>query len=423
MTIQINNFFGKTIPYLLMANVFFIPINIKIAIPLIPILAFAWLLSGDWLDILKKLKESRYAILLASFWVLHAVGIFYTQNANYGFLDLQQKLSFLVFPLIFISSGSRIAEFKKWYLWVFVAGCIVSGLYLLGNAFYLSSTIVVGRFTFNPIPPDAYWENFFRYNRFSVSHHPSYIAMYFAFSISVIFSHLKTNNNGRSIIFGSVGIVFMYVLIILLSSRAGILVGTLAIVSGLFWLFFRRFKVAIAVVSVAFLIAASFIFIHYNSRFAVINQNIESIVDNDSETKPSSRDMRLEIWRTIPSAIGNNWLFGVGSGDTKEELKKAYKRFGMDKAVEEEFNAHNQYLQTLLALGVPGLLLLLVILVYPVYGYVKQRKDFLPVLFLGIVALNLLFESMLVRIAGVMFFAVFYCIFFAATPKRKYDFH
>ncbi len=402
-----------------MANVFFIPINIKIAIPLIPVLAFAWLLSGDWFDIINKLKNSRYTLLLASFWVLHAIGIFYTKNNNYGFLDLQQKLSFLVFPLIFISSSHRITEFKKWYLWVFVAGCIVSGLYLLGNAFYLSSTFVVGSFTFNPIPPDAYWENYFRYNRLSVSHHPSYISMYFAFSISIIFSHLKTNRSVRSIVLGSAGIVFMYVLIILLSSRAGILVGTLAVVSGLFWLFFRKFKVAIAIVSLVFIVAAAFVFIHYNNRFATINQNIESMVDKNNETKPSSGDMRLEIWRTIPSTIGKNWLFGVGSGDTKEELKKGYKRFGMEKAVEEEYNAHNQYLQTLLALGVPGLLLLLVILIYPVYNYIKRKDDFLPVIFLGIIALNLLFESMLVRIAGVMFFAVFYCIFFTTAPKKK----
>lgn len=419
MTTNINNFFGKAIPYLLLANVFFIPINIKIAIPFISVIAFAWLLSGDWLDIKDKVRGNALIILLASFWGLHVIGLSYTQNMYYGLVDLQHKLSFIVFPIFFLSSSHRILPFKKWFSVVFVLGSVVAGITLLANAFYMSTSVVLNQLIFNPVPYDAWWENYFRYDRLSVFHHTSYLAMYFTFSIAILFGFIKQSKSKSNVILNVLGIIFLYVLIILLSSRAGILIGTLTLIIGMIWLFFRKFKTVILIISFVFLTFSAYMFIHYNERFNLLNENIEAIVDEEEtvENNKPAKDMRIQIWSSIPNIIGNNWVFGFGTGDTKDELISGYKRLGLTNACEKQYNAHNQYLETLLAQGIFGFVLLLILLLFPIYRYYKTGGDFLPIILLGIVILNLLFESMLVRISGVMFFAVFYCLFFFNTPK------
>lgn len=396
------------------------PINIKLAIPFISIIAFAWLLSGDWLEIISRLKKNIVIILLIAFWGLHVIGLAYTKNMYYGLVDLQQKLSFVVFPIFFLSSIHRIFPYKQWFLHVFLFGCFVSGIYMIINALFLSLSIVDGSFIFNPSPPDAWWENYFRYNRLSVFHHTSYLAMYFSLSIAILFGYIKEKGRKWRIVVSIAGILFFYILIILLSSKAGILVGTLTIIIGSFWLLFKNYKALSVIVSLVFILVTGYLLFQYNWRFIKLNDNIESIVDssNGIDAQDGKTDMRIQIWRSIPSIIDQNWLFGFGTGDTKDELVAGYKRLNMTDAAEQQFNAHNQYLETLLALGLPGLLLLLLLLFYPVYLFFKREFEFLHVIFIGILAINLLFESMLVRIAGVMFFSIFYSLFFTRNIEK-----
>jgi len=156
-----------------------------------------------------------------------------------------------------------------------------------------------------------------------------------------------------------------------------------------------------------------------------LNDNIEAIVADEVKGEKSieKSDMRIQIWSSIPKTLGKNWIFGLGTGDSKDELVTGYSNIGMNRAFEEQYNAHNQYLETLLALGIGGLVLLMVLLFYPIYKLLWGSTDFLPIMFLGIVAINLLFESMLVRIAGVMFFSIFYCLFFINKANKNNKFY
>jgi len=74
-------------------------------------------------------------------------------------------------------------------------------------------------------------------------------------------------------------------------------------------------------------------------------------------------------------------------------------------------NAHNQYLQTYIALGIPGALLLILMLVLP--GWLAVRRiHFIYFSFLAVFAFNILVESMLEVQAGVIYYAFFNSLFF-----------
>ena len=137
-------------------------------------------------------------------------------------------------------------------------------------------------------------------------------------------------------------------------------------------------------------------------------------VDGDTEN-----DARVRIWSCVPKAIEGQLMFGSGSGDVKDVVVRAYGENGCTDLQQIGFNLHNQYFQTLVALGIVGLFILVLIFAYPLFGVRFDVATSAALAFLFIVAVNLLFESMIERIAGVMFFAFFYSLFFCVKPQSN----
>jgi O-antigen ligase len=74
-------------------------------------------------------------------------------------------------------------------------------------------------------------------------------------------------------------------------------------------------------------------------------------------------------------------------------------------------NAHNQFLQTYIALGILGALLLIFMLVLP--GWLAIRRiHFIYFSFLAVFTFNTLVESMLEVQAGVIYYAFFNALLF-----------
>ncbi|MCD4834392.1 MAG: O-antigen ligase family protein, partial [Bacteroidales bacterium] len=105
-------------------------------------------------------------------------------------------------------------------------------------------------------------------------------------------------------------------------------------------------------------------------------------------------------------------LFGVGTGDIDEVMKKKYQDYDLTEAQEHNFNAHNQYLDVAVKLGLVGLVLIfgwiITILVIAI-----RRKQFLFFYFGLILFINFFFEAMLNTIAGVSFVVFFYSLLYS----------
>ena len=108
---------------------------------------------------------------------------------------------------------------------------------------------------------------------------------------------------------------------------------------------------------------------------------------------------RLVVWQTSCELAGDNLPFGTGTGDITDELCKRYEEKGYTYILDKRLNCHNQYLQHLVGLGIPGLLALLVFVFLPLWEAIRQ-KDFAQGMWWVIVVGNLLVESMLETRAG-----------------------
>jgi O-antigen ligase len=139
--------------------------------------------------------------------------------------------------------------------------------------------------------------------------------------------------------------------------------------------------------------------------------------DNIDKTSSESNAVRILVWRAASQAFAESGLWGYGTGDVKDELFSRYEQNGYSGALEHKLNAHNQFLQTGIALGWIGFLLLLLTIILPLLTCWKQ-KNFLFVGFIVMIGINLLTESMLEAEAGVIFIAFFQSLlFFRSTSE------
>jgi O-antigen ligase len=131
---------------------------------------------------------------------------------------------------------------------------------------------------------------------------------------------------------------------------------------------------------------------------------------------PEDKADRIALWTTALEIIKKNFLIGVGTGDVKDNLLDTYRKNGIFYAFDHKLNAHNQYLQTSIALGLAGFLVLVAILLFPALRALQRHQD-IYLVFLFIFSIAILSESMLEIQAGVVFYAFFNVFLFTADKN------
>jgi hypothetical protein len=131
-----------------------------------------------------------------------------------------------------------------------------------------------------------------------------------------------------------------------------------------------------------------------------------------------SFSQRIEFTKAAITIIKQNFWFGVGAGNWKEEFKKAYIR--NNSKLEEGLYAssHNQYLNYMVKFGFTGLLVILFFIVYPVIK-TKSYRDPLFLIFLVFLFFANFADSNFETHMGSSFYLFFYCIF-VINPDNSY---
>src|SRR5690606_36329785 len=120
---------------------------------------------------------------------------------------------------------------------------------------------------------------------------------------------------------------------------------------------------------------------------------------------PISEYDRWLTWKAAIIAIEEAPLLGYGIGDAKDVLVAKYEELGGEyqNHIKHRYNAHNQFLQTWLETGVIGIFILLFVFTWLAFYMRRSSNEFAVFLALFIA---LMFESMLVRFNGIVFFSI-----------------
>ena len=350
--------------------------------------------------------------LLALLYIVYLVYAIPTNHLPIALDFLEYKLSLIVFPLL-------LSFQPKFQLnWKYVC-----------YSFLLSVTFLV---VFDLIQAGLNYSNSGILNSFyssalSPAHHPTYLTAFLSLAI-LLFSQLSLNSASVKIKWVLYLIIGLFVLIhIPLSSLSGMLF--LCLFFGLALLIYfvkkRRWGLIIFIFCAGVIMGFTILKVQPS-----LKENINTTLDlvNSYATSPQKfihsrpfpmqgNEARLVIW-TVAFDIFMDHPMGVGLGNLEEMMHQRLIYLGLNEQADLNYNPHNQFLQIAAELGVIGLGLFLLIVAYGFYWSITT-KNWLLLLVISNLFINCLFESMLQRQSGIVFYCFWICLLSSGMYKNE----
>lgn len=360
--------------------------------PFIVLFALSVLITPGFGKGLPDRIYKTYLIAFAGFYLWHLAGMLWSTNWGYGLMDLEIKASLLVLPLLFLFApvGLITRTFLRNIILSFGAGIFLS--VIISSLHSLLLFFETGSFAS------------FYYTQSSLFMHPSYLSMYIVFFLFALYEFRTSGSKTFWYIYIPALILVFH--LNLLSSKAGFLTFFMALVFISADLIFRKkWKqiLSMAILPVIVFGSSMFFFPASSQRVASVVNNIGKSTEELNNSGESTAD-RILIWKTALRLASDNLLIGQGTGDVKDALIASYKKEGLTYPVRFNLNAHNQFIQSLVALGIPALLLLIFMLGFPLWHAVR-KKELVYAGFILFFGFNILVESMMEVQAGIVFFA------------------
>lgn len=263
------------------------------------------------------------------------------------------------------------------------------------------------------------WHAFYYVN---LSHfmHTGYFSMYLCFCVTLLLFDFGTNKALFKQSISSLLVVCFTIGIYLLASKSGLItLFVIFLAFGLRWVHHKvksaPSRILVGVSAIILTLSIAFLPGSFN-RLNTLLKDIRTYSEKDDHAVDTA-GQRILVWQSAWAVIKNNFWIGTGVGNDNEALHQEYQRRGHDFLLEKKLNAHNQFLQTFLALGVGAFLFFLMYLGLPIYYGIKNR-DFLLLVFGLIILINSLTESILNRQAGIVFWTIWGTLLFARHQFR-----
>jgi len=350
-----------------------------------------------------KLNFNKYNLLIIILYLLYVIGVFYSSDIKEALFDLEVKLPIIIFPILFLFLPRNFISKKN--IWLYCSA-IIAGLVI--NIFYCFYYGILNAINNSlPLIPEI------SYTKLSLSFHPSYLSLFASIALIFVykipFKNLFNFNTRTNFIVKFLLYFIITIFLLMLKSRSGFIAMTISYI----WIICNTFFVEKRkLVSIFTLIIITFFYIlvfnsgQFSGRYYNAIENM-SESNTTSTYNASSMSQRKFIYSNSIDLILEKPFFGVGTGDVKLTLNKLYSNEQVD--FKSYLNAHCQFIQTTIALGAVGFIVLLIIFLFPIIEMYKQKEYFLVTIFV-LIGVSFLFESMLERQMGTFFFGLIYVL-------------
>jgi hypothetical protein len=245
------------------------------------ILAFNWVLEGQWKRKLSVLKEKKSILIFMSFWLMHIIWFINTNNYTYGFHDLKIKLPLFFLPLIIGTTLPLNQKNIKWILTFFILAVFASTLISMG---VLAG---IGDYQVKDIREISIFVSHIRFS------------LYIVISIFFILLDLKDANPGEKAwlkVF-KIGLLLWFALFLfILKSLTGLLVfGVMGLGFGLYLVFnlpaSRKKTIVIISLTISFLFVSGTLFRYFQRFYNVEEINTEQLGKYTVTGNPYTHDL------------------------------------------------------------------------------------------------------------------------------------
>ncbi|QFZ54428.1 O-antigen ligase family protein [Oceanihabitans sp. IOP_32] len=369
---------------------------------------------------INKNNFNKVSFFFVLYFFVLLLSLFYSQDVANGIGVIGRSISFLLIPVIplFISKEEINLEFiVKAYIYylcliffylIFVA--IYKNIhegYTLG---YIFDKLRGGEIENGKYHYINYW--YFVYDKFTspLNIQPIYLGLFTNLGLIFIFYLKKI----KKIKFYYFFLLILGLLVLLTASRWQILIFAINyFIFIIFFLKLRSYKKILLLTSlVSLILIVSIINPVTRTRLK------ESIIikENFYKDQFGGTSIRLNKWISATKCISNSPMFGYGVGDGKNKLLEQFKKDKFYLGFYNKFNAHNQYLDTLLYVGVVGLFILLLIFYY---SYKYAINNIYMILITNVFSIGFVTESMLNRQWGIISFSFFLIMFSIFVFKKE----
>lgn len=395
--------------YLLIAFAFVLPLTVAVGNIIAVAIVIIWLRRGTFKDDWNELKDNKVILAVLGFYLLHIVGLLWTEDLQWGLHILKKETKFLLLP-IFMLFVRR--EHIKYYIYAFLLAMSLSEV--LSYAIWFE---VIPGFKYASISNPTPFMSHVTYNPFLA------IAIYLILS-SILF---KDNLNNKQKFIYLLFVITMSINMFITGGRAGQVMYFVMIGIIIFQYFNRQimksFLFIIIIVPLIFGLAYNTSKL-FNKR---VNDAITNFTNYDKidimrkdfeKNKVTSVGERLTFTYNSFEIAQNNILMGVGTGDFKSEYKIINQK--NSPVFENAHHPHNMYMLELVQFGLIGFFSLVFILLFQIQIACRKKEKLIK--YLGI-TLPLLFSVIMLSDSYLLgHYTSMLFIFFSAFLYKDYSY-
>jgi O-antigen ligase len=355
---------GYLLEYSIYAFVITYLYTIRVSNAVALVMFFFALLSNPLKDKWAKLKSRKELMLHPLYFILISIGVLYSTDVKYGVSFIDRSIPFFLMSVLLGTSEFNEKRIVPRVALIFVLNTVVAALYCLAQnvIFFRENQVDFKRF-FD-------WEYSYEHLSDFIGLHPTYFSIVVLSAIIILILLPGITALWQKIV-RVLLVMFLSFFIILLGSKICIVIlfgySNLALL-----LYLKRKKNLKAILLYVFTNVALFT-IAFNThviywRFAMAYETAKNTFNGTAQS-----EYRFMHWKCAAYAIQQRPLWGWGTADSSIPLNECYRAIHMTELL--DYNAHNQYLDSWVKLGVPGLGIVFLCLAAPFYVAVR-RKDY-----------------------------------------------
>ncbi|WP_299900463.1 O-antigen ligase [uncultured Aquimarina sp.] len=349
-------------------------------------------------------------ISLGSISIIYIISLFHSTSVNEGVKFVIRLSPTLLIAFTFLTQKSFRWEYHKLQvvLYLYTASLLLFLIYL-----HISTFEIIANKNLSS------WHLRDRIDQLTEVH-GTYLSIWIGFAIVCGFWFVIKNINKKIFLIANVVIIcYFFYWIYLIGARMPIL----ATIVSLGWLLLDLWKVSnkTKIFAVGSLICIC-VTVFWNPILNKVNEmrNYENAIPEGKyeNTNPliSNENIRSVIYHCALKKIEERPILGYGIGRVNSELQECYdEEFNhTDLFTRFKFNAHSQYLQLVLTLGIFGITLF----VTSIICWFRSSSLKLYHYFLALILLSFAFENVLNRHDGIIFFSVFNAILLMSKKNQ-----
>lgn len=423
-----ENFNKKNIQFLLLAVLCCFSI-LTTALQSITIIIFTFLsIFFNYRAIFKETKKrSLFLFFVIIFWVMALYcTILYSLEFSPGIRYFEKSINIIVIPFVILYCFPKLnKKIIKLLLKIYVISCTLFVFYLFAIIFEnlsieylpeLNNGNLIEKINIILKAPrsEILWYGLKTEEKNKLIIHKTYFSLNLSFAIIIaLYLFLKKNNSFKSNIYWVLSCFIMALPILYFFSIINIIVLIIALgVLITLKIKTKKLKFISLILYLGCLIFSTNLFFNYiKKNDDILHKSVTSKLNfvleglNISETSKKHIDTRALINDCSKNLFFKKPIFGYGLGEQHIHLSGCYAQNKKFFLVEMNYNTHNFYYFLLLSGGF-FVFLPFIYMIYYLFKHAFISKNYLLIIFLSLVFLNLFIENLLSRINGILFFSI-----------------